>query len=628
MCGILGIIDLNEKNINKKVFKRAANLLSHRGPDDSDFYFSNNIALGHRRLSIIDLRKNARQPMSNKSGNMQIIYNGEVYNFQEIRKKLERKYDFKSNSDTEVILHAYEEYGKDCVNLFNGMFAFAIWDESKKELFMARDRAGVKPIYYYQDKSRLIFASEIKSILDLLKNMGIRNEINSKILYDYLNYFILIGQETLFKSILSFPASNYARIKVTKNSMSELKPERYWDFNYNRENQSPKYYQEILKNLLKDSVKKRMISDVPIGSFLSGGLDSSMITAMMNEEIKKNSGELKTFSVAYEIDNEENENAEFISGILGTKHYSLSVSSEEFIKKLPSMIYHYDHPISFASSIPLYFLSKLTKGKAKVILTGEGADELFAGYNRYYLMKKAKMMHKRLFWLGKIKNLLFNFYENSPDPRYRKFAEMGFKGFNEEYSTGLNIFIGKEREQIIQTKQVEKNNMLREITIKIMQEKDTSFLNKLLYLDYKTYLVELLMKQDRMSMAASIESRVPFLDYRITELASNLPEKMKMNKNIGKVILRQIGGEILPKEIIKKKKIGFNVPINRWFKLELKDYLKQELSEIGKESVLNKMFKKEYIEKIISKQINSRDNYSLQTWALLNLKLWHQEFFT
>lgn len=608
MCGIVGIYDRSNK-IDKEELKVATNVLEHRGPDGFDYYFDNNIAFGHRRLSIIDLSEKAKQPMSNESGEIWIVYNGEIYNFMDLRKELESLgHEFRSRSDTEVIIHAYEEWGEWCVQRFNGMFAFAIWDGKNKKLFLARDRTGVKPLYYFLDGERFIFASEIKAIL----KFNVPRELNYNVLYDYFNYFILVGEETLFKNIKSLPPAHYFVLQNNK-----ITARKYWDFDYATEQRTESEWIKLLNQGIAESIKKRMIADVPIGAFISGGIDSSAIVALMQKFTDK----VRTFCVG-SGDETELTNARFIAQALSTEHNEILITPDDFAKNLQRMVWHYDMPISFASSIPLYFVSRLSKGKATVVLTGEGADELFAGYNRYNLILRASKLNKIAKVLPKgIRTSSLSMLDNYlTDPRYKKNIEMLVQGFNFDYATGINILVGKERDLLLQN--IPKEKKWNEKVIKLYNEKSTDFLNRILFIDFKTYLVELLMKQDKMSMAASIESRVPFLDYRIVEMAARIPSGLKLNRNVGKYILKKSLEKILPKKVIYQKKIGFSVPINKWFRNELNGFLRDKLLDDSK--LLNKFFDISRVKKMIELQKNK--NYSLQLWAILNFKIWLEEF--
>lgn len=604
MCGIIGILS---KEIDKEELKRATKLLSYRGPDAYGYYFDKNVALGHRRLSIIDLSKKAKQPMANKNETLWIVYNGEIYNFKELREDLEKKYDFKSNSDTEVILHAYEEYGEKCVEKLNGMFAFAIWNSKDRSLFLARDRAGIKPLYFFKDNEKFVFSSEIKGLFEF----GIEKELNKEVLYDYFNYQTSIGSETLFKNIFSFPPGHYA---IARQGGVIIK--KYWSPEYNIIKADERYYSSRLKMILEDSVERQMVSDVPVGTFLSGGLDSSVITALASKFSEK---KLKTFTAGFDVYPEEIENAEFASREIGTEQHSVTVDSGMFVKALPELVWHYDSPISFASSVPLHFVSKLAKKKVKVILTGEGADELFAGYRRYYLIQKTLGINNKLGFLTR-NGVPFKIAEKMLyDPRYIKMMNLLLNGANYDYFTGINSIIGDERKKLLK---VERNHILREKVRGIFNEKNTNFTNKLLYLDFRTYLQELLTKQDRMSMAASIESRVPFLDNKVIAFANSIPPEMKLNGKIGKYILRKSIKTILPESILKKKKIGFTVPLDKWFRKDLSGYIHEELNN----KTVHEFFNKKYVDRLLDKQ--KSHNCSLQLWTILNFKLWHERFFS
>jgi len=608
MCGIVGIYD-QKKGIDKEQVRVATGILEHRGPDDFDYYFDDNIGLGHRRLSIIDLSKNGRQPMSNETGDIWIVYNGEIYNFMELRKELEKLgHEFKSKSDTEVVIHAYEQWQESCLQRFNGMFAFAIWDSKNKKLFLARDRSGVKPLYYCLDKGRFIFASEIKAILEF----DVERRINEKVLYDYFNYLILIGDETLFHGIKTLPPAHYFILQDNK-----IIARKYWDFNYETEQKTEAEWVKMLEKDISESIEKRMISDVPIGAFISGGVDSSAIIAYM----KKFTDDVKTFCVG-SGDELETGNARVIAEKFHTDHHEVMINAYDFADNLRKMIWHYDMPVSFASSVPLYFVSKLSRGKATVVLTGEGADELFAGYNRYNLMLKSFNLNKITKVLPKgIREssfgLISNFYSDS---RYIKNIDMMLNGFNFDYATGINAIIGKERDSLL--KNIPKEKPYQEKVVKIYNEKATDLLNKILYLDFKTYLVELLMKQDKMSMAASIESRVPFLDYHIIEMAAKIPANLKLNGKIGKYIFKKSLENVLPQETIYQKKVGFTVPINRWFREELNGFLQDSI--LNDSELLSRFFDMPKVKNMIEAQ--KKKDYSLQLWAILNFKLWLEEF--
>ena len=604
MCGIVGIYS---RDIDREQVKKAADVMQHRGPDGFGYFFGDNIALGHRRLKIIDLSENAKQPMCNENQDMWIVYNGEVYNFKEIRQELEQKgHQFKSNSDTEVVLHAYEEWGESCLGKFNGMFAFAIWNSRNQELFLARDRAGVKPLYYYLDRNKFIFASEIKAILEF----DVEKKLNKPILWDFFNYGILAGDETLIENIKTLPPAHYFILKNNK-----ITAKKWWDFEFAAENKPESAWISELRSQIMQSVQKRMVSDVPIGAFISGGIDSACIVACM----KKFSENVKTFYVC-SGDSEERKSAELTAKYFNTEHSEIFVSANEFAEEMKEMIWHYDMPLPWPSAIPLYFVSKLSHGKATVVLTGEGSDEIFAGYRRYSLLKRTTEINNKIKFLPQFaRNSSFNLSSFLfKDVRYRKNIEILLKGFNFEYATGVNA-ITSEREKLL--KNLPKDKVLQSQIAALFNEKQADFVSRLLYLDFKTYLAELLVKQDKMGMAASIEARTPFLDYNLIELAAKIPSNLKLKGNTGKYIFKKAMETILPKEIIWQKKKGFPVPIEKWFRHDLRGFAEEELSrESGALHYLNK----DYIKKIL--EMHKRHNCSLQIWALLNFKLWHERF--
>jgi len=605
MCGIVGI--KQKENVDPRELKKAIKILNHRGPDQAGMHIEKNFGLGHTRLSVIDLSEKAKQPIHNEKKTLWIVYNGELYNYKAIKDELRKKgHHFYSKSDTEVILHAYEEYGYDCVKKFNGMFAFTIYDSLKKQFYLARDRLGIKPLYYYSDKENFFFASEIKAILEL----GIKPELNEKILYDYLNYFMCFTPETLFKNIKQFPPATYA--VITKDNVETTE---YWDVKYSSMNFSEKYFAYHLKNKIEDSIKQRLMSDVPIGAFLSGGIDSSAIVALMST-MQDN---VKTFSVGFEDYDDELNYADYTAKTFNTDHHEVVVSAEQFARELPKMIWHFDLPITFPSAIPLYFVSKLSKGKATVVLSGEGADELFSGYHKYYRLLKINKYGKLLNFTPFANTIISKKNEEEPDPRVKKYYEMMLNGVSLEYATGLNVFYADEREEALKKKL---KPYYKSYLSKLFNKHNTDFLNKLLYLDMKTYLVDLLMKQDKMSMAASIESRVPFLDHNIVEFAAKIPPNLKQKGKVGKYILKKSVEKILPQKIVHQEKRGFPVPINPWFKNELKDYASYIITD---GDFVTKYFKKDYIKRILERQ--STENHSLKIWGLLNLELWHQKFF-
>lgn len=609
MCGICGYYGIKDSETIKAMTK----ILEHRGPDNFGYFSDGKVSLGHRRLSIIDLSEKGKQPMSNEEGTVWITYNGEVYNFQELRTELEEKgHKFKSNTDTEVIIHAYEEYGENCLQKLNGMFAFCIYDSNKKELFLARDRLGKKPLFYYWNGEEFIFASELKSIL---ATDFFEKELDYTSLNYFLSYNYIINPHTPFKNIYKLPPASY--ITVKKNN---LEVKQYWDLEFKEENKSKSDYIEQLISLLQDSVRMRQISDVPIGAFLSGGLDSSLVVALMS---KIHSESIKTFTIGFENENfDETKYARIVSEHCNTNHTEFKVDVD-CVKTLPKIIWAFDEPYSDLSAIPIYYLNERAKGKVKVILTGDGGDELFAGYKRYlpytfdkYYYKFPSFIRKNLALsiLNKRehKNKRYNllkyaqkYISTSDLPEDQRHTERmnWFSDLNEEIFT--DFFRSKIKNQ--DPFAIYRNNII-----------NFNQLGKMQYLDIKSFLCDdILMKSDRMSMAHSIELRSPILDFRIAELASKIPSNYKLNGLKVKHILSETAKPFIPKEIIERRKQGMWMPLNDWIKKDLSDILEKTFTDLDK----RKLLKKEQLSKILQKHHEKKADFSVQLWSLINLEV-------
>jgi len=615
MCGIAGF---NWED--KELIRNMDDVLKHRGPDGEGVYTNKGISLGHRRLSIIDLSSAGKQPMCNEEGTIWITYNGEIYNFKELRENLEHKgHKFKSQTDTEVIIHAYEEWGHNCLQRFNGMFAFAIWDENKKELFLARDRLGIKPLYYYWDSETFIFASEIKAIL-------VWKEFKRKINYDSLQEIFQLsystGEKTIFKGINKILPGHYAILKKER-----LTIEKYWDLQENISEDNLTISSKKLRKLLEESVKKRLISDVPIGVYLSGGLDSSTITAIASKYQEK----LKTFSVGFgEGLPNELKYARKVADYLGTDHHEFIVTAKD-LKNYPKIIRALDEPIGELALLPTYMLSQYVKKHATVVLAGEGADELFGGYLRHQMFllgNKAqhflpKIVKKGLYGLSG----QFPVYSNLNKSLKILGSKNNFSLFNEI----ISISDKKEVDKFVnQDNKVENpNNYLLELYNNF---KSKSEFNKTLYVDIKTLLPDnYFMKADRMTMACGIEERVPFLDHNIAEFSMTLKPQFKRNLIHNKIVLRAATKDLLPKSILKRPKRGYNVPIDRWFKNELKEEFENILDNpsIEKKKILNY----DYAKKIFNNFNKSGNNYQSnfynmsKLWNVYTFDLWHEIYF-
>ncbi|MCJ7507488.1 MAG: asparagine synthase (glutamine-hydrolyzing) [candidate division Zixibacteria bacterium] len=628
MCGICGIIyNDRQKTVDSHLIREMCQVLRHRGPDDQGFYLKGNVGLGHQRLSIIDLGL-GHQPISNEDDTLWIIYNGEVYNYLEIRPSLEKKgYKFKTNSDTEVVLHAFEEYGVDCLKYFRGMFGFAIWDEKKKTLFLARDRMGVKPLYYSFNNDFFIFGSEIKTIL---QNEQMPCQLNFSSLNQFLSLKYTSDDSTLFSGIKKLLPGRYLIYQDKKISIKQ-----YWDIDYSNSlalKDNSQYVEEFY-SLFKESVKMRLRSDVPLGMFLSGGIDSSIIATSMSKMVDQ---PIKTFSVAFkEKAYSELEYARLVAKHIKADHHEIIVEPEQFFSHLPFLIWQEDEPIAHPSSIPLYFVSKLASQHVKVVLTGEGSDELLAGYERYYQT---------------LYNLAYNRYFEKIVPGFvkqkiiRKLIDILPHSFpGKRYAIRSFLYLDSDLESIYWDNfSTFSKEMLRELLLPEIRERvkiDESYapllgyfnqsnspdlLNKFLYVDLKSYLVELLMKQDQMSMAASIESRVPFLDHKLVEFVARIPIELKLKGFTTKRILREAAKEDLPKPILVRKKKGFPVPIAKWFKNEYYDLACQII--LDDRAKKRGFFDFNYIEKLLLMHKNGERDFSDRIWTLINFELWQRIF--
>ncbi len=604
-------------------------VLHHRGPDEAGIFIEKNVGLGHRRLSIVDL-KCGQQPMFNQDRSCVIVYNGEVYNHTDYRRELiEKGYEYKTHCDTETILHLYEEYGKNCVEKLRGMFAFAIWDENKRELFIARDRLGIKPLYYVHDRDgNLFFASEMKAILAA---NAVKPELNYAALTDYLANRGTGGDETLFAGIKRLAAGHTLTWKD-----GEIRIEKFWDLQFepklNGQRRSEQDWTAEWFELFQKAVELRLMADVPLGMFLSGGIDSSAICAVTAKMID---APLKTFSVAFaEREANELEYARLVANAYKTEHHEIIVSPEEFFGALPDLIWHEDEPIAFSSSVALNFVSRLAARHVKVVLTGEGSDESLAGYGRYAKtllnLKYGAAYHKftpqaaREFVAGKIENMPLDskirhklrksFFSIEPN-----IENIYFDNFAVFPQTMQNEMFTEEAKERIGTH----TNPYAEMSRFFNSAETTSLLDRMLYADTKTYLHELLMKQDQMSMAASIESRVPFLDHKLMEFSAQMPDELKLHGKTTKFVLREAMKGILPAEILTRKKMGFPVPIGKWFRNEYKYLIDEYVT--GERALSRGIFNADFVRNIAARH-QQGENHDERLWALLNFEMWQRRF--
>jgi asparagine synthase (glutamine-hydrolysing) len=635
MCGINGIALSTKtgRSIDIDRLVRMRDVLTHRGPDEEGIFLSGRIGLGHRRLSIVDVAS-GRQPMSNEDGSLHITYNGEIYNHMDFRHSLEEKgHVYRTHCDTETILHLYEEMGAACVDYLRGMFAFAIWDQRKQELFIARDRLGVKPLYYvHAPDGSLFFASEIKA---LLVADAVKPEINFPAIPDYLANHATSGEETLFRDVRRLLPGH-----ILKWRDGSLEITKYWDLDSSARSEdangqnlkSDDDYIAEWSELFRNSVRLRLMADVPLGMFLSGGIDSSAIAAVMSDMVAE---PIKTFSVAF-AEREANElsYARLVAEAYKTDHHEVIVSPTDFFAALPQLIWHEDEPLAHPSSVPLYFVSQLAARHVKVVLTGEGSDESLGGYERYRktiyniafgkryrdlttesarrAVRQVIQQASRVSTIGR--KLQRSFLYLSPELEAIYFDN--FSVFSQSMQQELLTPEAKERMGIIYP--------YREMTKYFNDSVDSSLLGRLLYTDTKTYLHELLMKQDQMSMAASVESRVPFLDHKLMEFSARLPDRMKVRGFTTKYILRKSMEGILPEPILKRRKMGFPVPIGKWFRGEFRSIVDEYV--LGARASERGVFDQTFVRRLVEQHQFGRANHSERLWALVNFEIWQRQF--
>ena len=625
MCGIVGIANANSRSIDREVLEKMNRCIVHRGPDDDGFYINENIGLAMRRLSIIDVA-HGKQPMHNESKTAWIVFNGEIYNFQELKKDLEKEGDkFYTNCDTEVVLHLYDRYGADCVQHLRGMFAFAIWDERKKSLFIARDRIGKKPLLYsHQPNGNLIFGSEFQA---LLAHPSVTREVNNEAIHHYLSYICVPAPLTAYRQIRKLEPAHWLEWKE-----GEIKTERYWLPNFNKKIKisEPEAEEETMR-LLREATKMRMISEVPLGAFLSGGVDSSMVVALMAEE---SSQPVKTFSIGFEEEDfSELKYAKRVAEHIGAEHHEFIVKPDA-TEILPTLVAHYGEPYADSSAIATYYVARETRKHVTVALNGDGGDESFAGYERYFAMRLAEKYNQLpAFLRGNLVEKVFNFVPTSEIKRSRardikRFLKAASLPKVERYFQWVSA-INRETKQNIYTedfgKTVAEFDSARFLQTWFAKANGMSIVDATMSTDQMTYLPnDLLVKVDIASMAVSLEARSPFLDHKVIEFAASLPEAIKIRGTETKYLLKKVASRVVPPEVLDRKKIGFGVPLTHWFRGALKDYLREVL--LSEKSLKRGLVKPEAVRNFVEQHTTGKQDFTNQLWTLLMLELWFQRF--
>jgi len=607
MCGIAGVID-PKTNEQGGVIREMVSRIFHRGPDEDGFFVDENVALGMRRLSIIDL-STGKQPITSTDGKLLIFLNGEIYNYKELREELLKKgCVFKTHTDTEVILHMFEVYGEKMLTQLRGMFVFCIYNIETKNIFIARDFFGIKPLYYLKNSTdgRIsAFSSEIKSFLSF---PGFKSIVNDSAVYNYLSYQYNPLDETFFKSVYKLPPGHFLRVNIDSGK-HEIK--KYWSFEIKQdstlkeETTAQKIYQAM-----RDSVEHHMIADVPVGSFLSGGIDSSIIATLMQRI--RGDKKIKTFTVGFDTITESVEASE-TSDFLGTDHTEIRVGSKEYFDILPKAIWHFDEPVADPAAIGLYFVARETAKHVKVVLSGEGADELFGGYNIYL----APFAYKKILWIPKgiLKMILKIPYEF----RGKNYIRRASQKLSDWYIGNASIFRDSERDLLWKNKK-EKKFSLESL---YEQVNDLSDSTKMQYIDVQTWLIgDILQKADKMTMANSLELRVPFLDKKVSDLATMLPDKFKWNKGQTKYLLREAFKDIIPEDTRNRKKLGFPTPIRDWFTKDKQNLYQKIYDCIYIKDHMNI----NYIKNIVKNHVEKKADNSRKIYLLLMLALWYDVF--
>jgi asparagine synthase (glutamine-hydrolysing) len=621
MCGICGQFNLTGHPVEPATLRAMMAAIRHRGPDDEGHVVRGPAGLSHLRLSIIDLSEAGHQPMTSRDGQKWIVFNGEIYNYIELKRELEQLGEtFRSSSDTEVLLRLYERFGPACLEKLQGMFAFAVWDEPRQTLFLARDRVGIKPLYYYLDDRRIVFASEIKAILQCA---DVSRQVNVESLITYFTFGHSVAPDTMYSRIHKLLPGHYMVCTAGGTHLTQ-----YWDLSQNPSSQLGQSEATVeVRRILERAVTSHMVSDVPVGAFLSGGIDSSAVVAFMSQSSRQ---PIKTFAIGFDIGGYYNEldDARLIARHFRTDHYEKIVTQLDVRALIEKLVYHYDEPFADAANLPTFILSDFARQQVKVVLSGEGGDEVFGGYRRYCAQTASCYFHfLPVFMRGQFLNKIV-----PETPRFRRVRKvLETLSIQEEavrYGTWLALFTEEAKAEMFdQTlrgtlQKFDSYWSYREYYNRLPSE---DRINRILYTDLKGWLADTyLEKLDKAAMAVGLEGRVPFLDHRLIEYVFGLPGTWKVRRLTTKWLLKKALGGVLPDRTLYKPKHGFAVPVDEWFRGQLKNFLRDVLFDSDPRR--SAYFRPAQVDKIFQQHIRGERNFGMQLWALLNFELWHRLF--
>ncbi len=629
MCGICGIAYTDsERTVPAALLERMGQAIFHRGPEEDGSFCRGSVGLAMRRLKIIDLATGS-QPIFNEDGSVAIVYNGEIYNFLELRRELQAAgHHFSTNTDTEAVVHAYEQYGPDCVRRFNGMFAFALWDERERRLLLARDRSGQKPLFYHWNQERLVFASEIKA---LLQSGEVQPQVNHQAIYHYLSLQYVPGPETILQDVMQLPAGHVA---VWEGGCLTISP--YWQPEYEpKRQQSQQDWRAETRQVVTDAIQRHLISDVPLGAFLSGGVDSSIVVAAMSQAAE---GQVKTFSIGFDVaEYNETDHARRIANRFHTDHHEFIVSPKEVTDALSDVVWHSDQPLADTSCLATYHLARLTRQFVTVALTGDGGDEAFAGYTRYWLDRLLAVYRRlpeklRVSAIPKLASLLTERTDIPTDrnvvagvQRLAQASSMTPKAsilawgsyFDERQKTWLS-----DPGWLSQAASQDSASLLAGY---YDDAQARTHMDRTLSVDFLTYLADdLLVKSDRMAMAHSLETRAPFLDHNVITLTGHMPERLKIRGRAQKWILREAFRDTIPAENVRRVKRGFGMPVASWLRGHMQTFVREIL--LDKRALERGYFVPQHVRQLLDEHISRQANHGQRLWALLVLELWHRQF--